>query len=345
MNIYDLWNASLAHTTTSRNSYKFLWAFYLLEHCDKSNSPLEINYGVVNRFFFEKLWDLRSLLALDDSINPKEKSEYIQIVERELKKHKVLEGIPLKEVLKNKDLKSKIDKDMFENFSKRNETLNNPISRFIRCDQRIDIKKSGDNVIIGENSLYTWDSKEGIVNLRKETPKLFKDANIDILKKLLLNSYVSFLSRINPHRNVHNPVHSLFSPEERTTIKSKTREIALTFKGGHCFYCNDLTIKGVSKSDPKRREFDHFIPESYISDSSLWNIVVSCGSCNSGTGGKFKRLGSKLKLQELLERNLKFYQEGHISSKDFPDHNYLEDQTKRLYQKAKQAGIKVWENY
>ena len=78
------------------------------------------------------------------------------------------------------------------------------------------------------------------------------------------------------------------------------------YQKGKCFYCfGDISL------DPKSSDYtdvDHFLPYVLgqfmrINLDGVWNLVLSCQSCNRGVGGKFDRLPHLKYLQRLHKRN------------------------------------------
>jgi 5-methylcytosine-specific restriction endonuclease McrA len=96
--------------------------------------------------------------------------------------------------------------------------------------------------------------------------------------------------------------------ESRTTYRrdlSKARDALSGYQRGRCFYCfSDIFIQDVNTCD-----VDHFLPfhlryKIPIDLNGVWNLVLSCESCNRGSGtGKHGRLPHKTLLKRLILRN------------------------------------------
>ena len=93
---------------------------------------------------------------------------------------------------------------------------------------------------------------------------------------------------------------------KRTNLTS-ARSALNGYQKGHCFYCYDA-IDIQSESD-HLAEVDHFIPhklKGYLANTNLdgvWNLVLSCQSCNRGQGGKLAKIPKAYLLERLHKRN------------------------------------------
>jgi hypothetical protein len=90
------------------------------------------------------------------------------------------------------------------------------------------------------------------------------------------------------------------------------------YQRGRCFYCyRDLAIEGMLGAPI---DVDHFIPWRLARHlprrfgdmiDGVWNLVLSCHTCNRGPRGKFDDLPSLRLLQELDKRNEFLIQSNH----------------------------------
>ena len=82
-------------------------------------------------------------------------------------------------------------------------------------------------------------------------------------------------------------------------------------------------------------EVDHFIPWAFIKDDKLWNLVLSCTSCNRK---KSNRLPQKKYLDYLLNRN-----ESILFENASAFVNYESDKLRHIYYWASINGYdKIW---
>ena len=98
---------------------------------------------------------------------------------------------------------------------------------------------------------------------------------------------------------------------------SGTRRIDITsardalngYQKGKCFYCfADISVESGSA---QLADVDHFFPfmlqrealREGVDLNGMWNLVLSCSTCNRGAGGKFARVPELRLLERLHRRN------------------------------------------
>lgn len=79
------------------------------------------------------------------------------------------------------------------------------------------------------------------------------------------------------------------------------------YQKGKCFYCfNDISL---DSNDDKLCDVDHFYPHilkqnlEQLNLDGVWNLVLSCNTCNRGIDGKFAKVPSIKYLNRLHKRN------------------------------------------
>lgn len=77
------------------------------------------------------------------------------------------------------------------------------------------------------------------------------------------------------------------------------------YQKGHCFYC--YTPISIEKNSALLADVDHFFPwklkNKIRNINGLWNLVLACGNCNRGEGGKFVKIPHVSLLERLHKRN------------------------------------------
>lgn len=104
-------------------------------------------------------------------------------------------------------------------------------------------------------------------------------------------------------------------------VRDKIRRIDITsskdalngYQKGQCFYCSK-EIK-IQTSLQNSCDVDHFFPHmlknfNFRGVNQVWNLVLSCKTCNRGEGGKFEKIPDISFLESLNKRN-NFYVESH----------------------------------
>jgi hypothetical protein len=98
----------------------------------------------------------------------------------------------------------------------------------------------------------------------------------------------------------------LFTYDSRKRRKDVTscRSALNGYQKGKCFYC----FANIRVNDGSNVDVDHFFPDTLKKDrfqqiDGVWNLVLSCVSCNRGVGGKFDKLPHIDLLGRLSSRN------------------------------------------
>lgn len=231
----------------------------------------------------------------------------------------------------NKQITSNSSKyfDAFEKYNSNNcdiddlvkLTLSNPfqnvIDRFHNVNNtELDTKfyetTTRDNVkgIILTDNLYKINENSSLDNLFIETEarwNLVENAWSLNINPALLN--VSF----------DNKDESLFITDSRLKRINITscRDALNGYQRGKCFYCGAPI--SVDPNSDNLCDVDHFIPHTFqqsvgedININGVWNLVLSCKSCNRGEDGKFAKLAyPKPYLKKLYDRNEYFIDTQH----------------------------------
>ncbi len=97
-----------------------------------------------------------------------------------------------------------------------------------------------------------------------------------------------------------------FDKSSKRTAVTSSRGALNGYQKGSCFYCGaDLRLLG----EDFNTDVDHFFPHKLkrsnldLNLDGVWNLVLSCQSCNRGSGGKFDRIPSLKLLEKLHIRN------------------------------------------
>ena len=97
-----------------------------------------------------------------------------------------------------------------------------------------------------------------------------------------------------------------FDSARRRKSVTSSRGALNGYQKGRCFYCAaDLRLSGENFNT----EVDHFFPHKLkqsnlpLNLDGVWNLVLSCQSCNRGPQGKFDRIPSLALLDRLHTRN------------------------------------------
>lgn len=97
-----------------------------------------------------------------------------------------------------------------------------------------------------------------------------------------------------------------FDSARRRKAVTSSRGALNGYQKGRCFYCfADLRLIG----EDFNTDVDHFFPHKlkqsnlHLNLDGIWNLVLSCQSCNRGPRGKFDRIPTLRMLERLHTRN------------------------------------------
>ncbi len=209
------------------------------------------------------------------------------------------------------------------------DILKNPISR-LQYDYKT---KSANGDATGSGWLYEWDIKAGI-RIKTDHIEALKVLNT-ALNNLSVYCWALFLEKYNHVPAILNKLEDL---KGSRTIAADIRRFIIQNTTNQCFYCQ-------SRVPSDQIEIDHFIPYAYLFDSPIWDLVVSCVSCNRGTGGKFDQLGDSSLLEQLVVQNDQLFQLDRVHFREFVNQSGqfdFNDRLHREYQASLNAGFSIW---
>ena len=107
------------------------------------------------------------------------------------------------------------------------------------------------------------------------------------------------------HDNELGELFAIDGAQRRRSVTS-SRSALSGYQKGRCFYCNtELQLIGADMNT----DVDHFFPHRLkkanlgVNLDGVWNLVLSCPTCNRGPKGKFDRIPSVRVLERLHQRN------------------------------------------
>jgi len=176
--------------------------------------------------------------------------------------------------------------------------------------------------------LYSFDQNGVGLCLAPRAYRFMLKYKIEI-EKLNYYSWAKFLETINTDDAIIRVIEKLELATPKRSNLSVYRELLQSeFEESNCFYCG--------KKLRKSTHVDHFIPWSFTKDDKVWNLVLSCPTCNIG---KSNRIPSKALLNKLMERNRQFGSCANTTiQKDFQ--SYEENKFKDMWNYAKNSGFK-----
>ncbi|SIS39856.1 HNH endonuclease [Salimicrobium flavidum] len=181
-----------------------------------------------------------------------------------------------------------------------------------------------------EGKLYGFDRRK-----HSEYFRFHPEAHIFLLKyQRLITDLVNY--HLAKMIEQYNPVSKDFLLEKVESIAQREslspyREILLSRFENQCFYCG----KALNTSNAQTH-VDHFIPWSLVQSDNIWNLVLSCRTCNLN---KSDKVPENYYLDQLVERNEYLKVEEALIHEDRSLYNYHSEKLKLLYQYSEQNGF------
>lgn len=116
-----------------------------------------------------------------------------------------------------------------------------------------------------------------------------------ILEKANYYEWARFLEKVNEQNSTFQLLNKIDESAKRNDLSTYRKILFEEFEARECFYCGKKLHK-----DSDRMDVDHFVPWSFVKDDNIWNLVLTCPSCNRR---KRDRIPSEKFLSDLLARN------------------------------------------
>lgn len=170
--------------------------------------------------------------------------------------------------------------------------------------------------------IYGFDKKRKVIWLNEKTYRFLTEYKSS-LEKLNYYAWIIWIENILRIRDedASNLATKLECSNKRKSLERFKEELELKGEEPKCFYC-DNKISFCSC------HLDHFIPWSFVHDDKIWNLVLSCSSCNTSKNDKIPDNKYLLKIQTRNKALLK---------------NSYKEELNRLYNAALHNGFVHWE--
>lgn len=294
----------------SKNSttYKFVLIKSILENLYNVNEKLELTYDLLYTSFSKIYWNLVVHHNLNQ-INMRGKKAEVQKILLEIK-----------------------DKYMIPDtfvFYKLSYELQIEIITKVKKKAKLNVMGAiyGDT----DSTIYDFDNKRESIKINPSYYS-FMQRFQKVLTYLTNYHLAIFLEKFNQKGDITN----LLMKVENVSKRSSLNEFYLllsSFYNDTCFYCGKKIMKKGSI------HIDHFIPWSFVQTDQLWNLVISCSSCNLAKNDK---LAIEHYLESLIDRNLELTKNSLVNQR--PDMRvYAEKKLIELYNYSKENGFTdIW---
>ena len=266
---------------SKNNTYKFALARFLLDY-SYSSAERRVRYREIAPYFLKYYWPQECKSKLRQG-PPHQTPQIISIIRAEFDKSQypnTFADIKHKFPRKIENCEREITKHCFGNVIHRFQKVRGKAETKIFYDYfSTRYNDKADNARL---------DKHGGILLNPRAMDFFK-RNYEILYSTVIMYWVRFLETINfgtPH--LTSKVMALSGVRNQSRFK-KCLEPFTT----ECFYCR-RSLKSV------KIHVDHVLPFDYMHETELWNLVLSCQTCNCR---KLGNLPPKHYIKKLIERN------------------------------------------
>jgi CRISPR/Cas system Type II protein with McrA/HNH and RuvC-like nuclease domain len=272
LNDKEIWaHFNFIFSPKSKNSttYKFVLIKSILENLYNVNEGLELTYDVLFASFAKIYWNLVGHHNLNQINMTGKKSEVQRVLLSIKEKENILDNLV---------------------FDRLKTELQIEIITKVKRKGKLNVM----GAIYGDtcSTIYDFDNKKEYIRLN---PSYFSFMQrFQRILTYLTNYHLAlFLEKFNEQGDTTNLLMKVENVSKRSSL-NEFYFLLSSYYNEKCFYCG---------SKIKRKEgahVDHFIPWSFIQSDQLWNLVISCRSCNLS---KSDKLAVDDFLYALIDRN------------------------------------------
>lgn len=265
---WRVYNVIFSNKSKNAASYKFGLVKALIENLYNISSELELTFDQINLTFTKVYWNLVANNGLKQSPTG-------TAVESEILSLKSTNDIP--------------DGISFDN-------LTDGLQLLLLKKIKPVLKRN----VFG--ALY-FDTSGKVYGFDKKTEKLwFNESAILFIKRyqrvlITLNNYhfASYLEKVNTPPDSFNIISKVKFLAKRSSLQYFLK-ILSAYDESYCFYCENK----LSFNSSRAVHVDHFVPWSFVQSDQLWNLVLSCGTCNTSKNDKLPEWAM---LYKVIHRN------------------------------------------
>jgi 5-methylcytosine-specific restriction endonuclease McrA len=255
------------HFTTT---YKYGLMKALIENLYNVDNRLVLTFDQVYFSFAKIYWNL----VIHHDLNQLNTHNRQAGIQKELKEFQLMHGVPNKVVFDR--LPSNLQLQLVER-----------------------TKKVGARYVVGalygdmEGSIYEFDKRTEYIKFNSSM-YIFLQKYRQIVTHLTNYHLAKFLEKHNDKNKLEDVLLKVENISKRESLHA-FYNILWKYETKECFYCGKvLSDKRIAT------HVDHFIPWSYIQSDNMWNLVLSCQSCNTK---KSNKLAKSVYLEKMFVRN------------------------------------------
>lgn len=280
-----------------------------LLNLESNESYMSLIIGCLNTTFGKTTSYKYGLIKsiLDNIFNVNQEDFKISFDELSFTFCKMYWNLVLKYRLPQKQGKTHDDKSSIENviysFIEKNQLLNYVDFDCLNDKDRKGYLKLGSEIfgkyVVGalysefKGKIFGFSKKDKFIYFNKQSYN-FILKNKTVIEKLNYYSWIIWTEKILERWNlgIDNVAIKLEDSTKRYSLNEFKKELLLIDENV-CFYCG-------KKLNSRSCHLDHFIPWIFVKNDKLWNLVISCASCNLRKNDKLPPMGY---LNKLVFRN------------------------------------------
>ncbi|MDT8862127.1 HNH endonuclease [Alkalihalobacillus sp. MEB130] len=267
--IWRIFTIVLSSKSVKSSTYKYALIKSLIENLYQINDHFELTYDQLAYSFTKIYWNL--------------------IVHHNLDKQNRGKNARVVTIIKEAQINHAIPSEF--SFDKIDARLQLSLMRKVKTT----MKENVFGALYGDTrgSFYAFDHKREYFKVNPTVHRFM--LNYQRLIVNLTNYHMAaMIEELNEVPSINYLLGKVESIARRTSLRPFEKLLMSHFEAT-CFYCN-RTLTG------KKREthVDHFIPWSFVQSDHVWNLVLSCNTCNTS---KSDKLPERTYLEFLINRN------------------------------------------
>ncbi|MCP8615245.1 HNH endonuclease domain-containing protein [Salirhabdus salicampi] len=267
--IWRIFTIVLSSKSVKSSTYKYALIKALIENLYQVNDQFELTYNQLAYSFTKVYWNL--------------------IVQHNLVKQNRGKNARVVTIIKDVQSKYQIPTDF--SFDKLKEDIQiNLIS-----EVKATMKQNVFGALYGDTQgkFYAFEHRSEYFKINPAVHRFM--LNYQRLIVNLTNYHMAaMIEKLNDIPSINYLLGKVESIAKRSSLRP-FEKILLNHFEHTCFYCGKTLLSGK-----RQTHVDHFIPWSFVQSDQLWNLVLSCSTCNSS---KSDKLPEKNFLCTLIQRN------------------------------------------
>jgi 5-methylcytosine-specific restriction endonuclease McrA len=307
--IWRIFTIVLSNKSVKSSTYKFVLIKALIENLYQINDEFELTYDQIAFSFAKVYWNL--------------------VVHHDLFQHNRGKNAKVVTIIKDFQQKHQIPSEF--SYDKISDSLQLKMVSQVKAVMKTNVYGAlyGDT----RGHFYAFDHKREYFRIHPNVQQFMMK-----YQRLIVNltnyHLAAMIEELNEVPSINYLLNKVESIARRKTLKPFERVLLSHFEKT-CFYC------GKKLSSAKGNiHVDHFIPWSFVQSDQIWNLVLSCKTCNTS---KNDRLPERKYLDIIIDRNEILNKSVDKSSLELME-NYKEKKIILLYDYSIKNGFDViWE--